>query len=95
MPIAHRRSAGLPQAMTCCALLLLGACSNGSNPAGPIADEAPPPPNLCTDPRPEICTREYVGVCAVLTDGSTRTAATGCTACSDPDVVGWLPGECE
>lgn len=75
-----------------CSLLLLGACSNGRS--TPVSGDAPPPPNLCADPRPEICTQEYVGVCASLSDGSTRTSATGCTACADPNVVGWRTGEC-
>ncbi len=77
-------------ALLCCALLL-SACSNGT----PATEPGSAPPNLCTDPRPEICTQQYVGVCASLADGSTRTTATGCTACADPEVVGWRPGECD
>ena len=49
---------------------------------------------LCEDPRPQICTREYNPVCATLNDGSRKTYATGCTACSDQAVKGWLAGEC-
>ena len=50
---------------------------------------------LCEEPRPQICTREYDPVCATLKDGSTRTGATGCTSCSDSDVVGYKRGACE
>lgn len=49
---------------------------------------------LCEEPRPEICTREYDPVCAVLKDGSTRTGSTGCTSCSDSQVVGYTKGAC-
>jgi hypothetical protein len=49
---------------------------------------------MCTEPRPEICTREYRPVCALHRDGSRKTQATGCVACSQPDVVGYRPGTC-
>lgn len=50
---------------------------------------------LCEEPRPQICTREYDPVCATLKDGSTRTGATGCTSCSDSEVLGYKMGACE
>ncbi len=49
---------------------------------------------LCEEPRPQICTREYNPVCGTLQDGSTKTGSTGCTSCSDPDVVGYKMGAC-
>ena len=49
---------------------------------------------LCEEPRPQICTREYDPVCGSLKDGSTRTGSTGCTSCSDPEVVGYKMGAC-
>lgn len=49
---------------------------------------------LCEEPRPQICTREYDPVCATLQDGSTKTGSTGCTSCSDPEVVGYKKGAC-
>lgn len=49
---------------------------------------------LCEEPRPQICTNEYNPVCARLKDGDTRTDATGCTACSDPQVSGYEMGAC-
>jgi len=60
----------------------------------------------CTDPRPEVCTREYRPVCARKDNGircvttpcpSTDlvTASNACTACSDKDVLGYTPdGAC-
>ena len=49
---------------------------------------------ICEEPRPQICTREYDPVCATLSDGGTKTGSTGCTSCSDPDVVGYKKGVC-
>jgi len=49
---------------------------------------------ICTEPRPQICTREYDPVCATLQDGNVKTYATGCTSCSDDAVKGYRPGEC-
>jgi len=49
---------------------------------------------LCEEPRPQICTREYDPVCATLHDGTTITGSTGCTSCSDPQVVGYRKGAC-
>jgi hypothetical protein len=49
---------------------------------------------LCEEPRPQICTREYNPVCATLKNGSTKTGSTGCTSCSDPEVVGYKMGAC-
>ena len=50
---------------------------------------------LCEEPRPQLCTREYDPVCATLKDGGSRTGSTGCTSCSDPEVVGYKMGACE
>jgi hypothetical protein len=49
---------------------------------------------LCEEPRPQICTREYNPVCATLQNGGAETHSTGCTSCSDPDVVGYKMGAC-
>ncbi|MGR9099908.1 MAG: hypothetical protein ACU826_05005 [Gammaproteobacteria bacterium] len=60
----------------------------------------------CEEPRPQICTQEYLPVCALRDTGircvttpcdSTewKTYANGCGACSDPKVEGYIPGDCE
>lgn len=60
---------------------------------------------ICTDPRPEACTQEFVPVCGVRSTGSQCsitpcpsieqfTYANACMACNDPDVISHSPGEC-
>ena len=49
---------------------------------------------LCTNPRPEVCTMEYDPVCGFTEDGH-RTYASGCTACSDKEVIGYKQGACK
>lgn len=61
----------------------------------------------CSERRPEICTQEYVPVCALSrTERDCVTApceaifervtkANRCTACADPTVLGWIPGACD
>ena len=49
---------------------------------------------LCEEPRPQVCTREYNPVCGTLQDGSTKTGSTGCTSCSDHEVMGYKMGVC-
>ena len=50
---------------------------------------------VCTEPRPQICTLQYQPVCATKKDGTEKTYATGCTACSDKQVVNYREGICE
>jgi Kazal-type serine protease inhibitor domain len=49
---------------------------------------------MCTDPRPQACTREYVPVCGSAKGGAAKTYGNGCEACADVAVSGWAPGEC-
>ena len=55
--------------------------------------------HLCSDPRPEVCTREYRPVCAdrVVEDARVEqvTRPNACEACRDSDVRGHRPGACE
>jgi len=59
----------------------------------------------CTDPRSQICTKEYRPVCANIDTGircvttpcpSTEkvTKSNACTACSDEKVFSYTPGTC-
>ena len=81
----------------CTTILLLalvtGGCASSHETTGDR--DATSTMTACTEPRPQICTREYRPVCATLADGSTKTYATGCTACSDPKVSGYRDLACE
>ena len=49
---------------------------------------------MCVDPRPEICTMEFAPVCGMRDSGEKESYPNGCGACSNQEVVGYLPGEC-
>jgi hypothetical protein len=60
----------------------------------------------CQDPRPEMCTKDYRPVCAIInttvlcvTDDCPLikevTYSNGCTACSDSKVIKFKPGACK
>ena len=59
----------------------------------------------CVDPRPELCTQDFVPVCAARDTGvrcvttpcdtlELTTYGNACSACSDPQVVGYDAGAC-
>ena len=78
-----------------CLLALVLGCSMASdttrpNPAQPETAGLTP----CPEPRPEICAQIYLPVCAETLDGKRKTYASGCTACTDPQVTGYRDGEC-
>ncbi len=50
---------------------------------------------ICKDPRPQICTLNYLPVCATTKNEKEKTYANGCTACSDKTVVSYREGACE
>ena len=50
---------------------------------------------LCPEKRPQMCTREYRPVCAQHKDGSFKTYSSGCTACANPNVIGYRNDACE
>ena len=54
----------------------------------PRADES------CTEPSPEFCTMNYLPVCGVRADHTSKTYSNDCSACSDSKVVGYNVGEC-
>ena len=70
------------------AAVLLSACSLVEPDPEPKVDVK------CTDPRPEICTMDYQPVCGVESDGSYKVYSNGCSACSNPKVIGYNEGEC-
>jgi hypothetical protein len=68
-----------------CTSVLLSACASKT----PLPDLT-----LCTDPRPQICTMEYIPVCGLRQDDSVGGYPSACSACADDNVTGWAPGEC-
>lgn len=76
------------------ALLVLVGCSSPASQRAPAPPRAAEPVISCVEPRPEVCTMEYVPVCATLASGGSRTYASACTACADPAVAGYQDGLC-
>ena len=82
-------------AVLACFALWLGGCATA---------EVPVSATVCSDPRPQVCTREYVPVCATRHDASCggsscdalekATYANACGACADPRVIFHLPNAC-
>jgi len=71
-------------------LFTLNACTTTSNQDRVDAKDK----TICTNPRPLICTRDYRPVCAESKGGRFRTYSNGCSACSNPDIVSYLEGDC-
>lgn len=60
----------------------------------PATPPAPPGQVTCTQPRPEVCTKDFRPVCGTRRDGTRRTYGNGCSACADQNVVSHIPGPC-
>jgi Family of unknown function (DUF5329) len=48
----------------------------------------------CKNPRPQICTMEYLPVCAQLDQGKIKTYASACSACADKNVKSYVENIC-
>ena len=73
-------------------LFVLSVCiQRGSEPTKSIKTSVD---TVCTEPRPQMCTKEYKPVCAMLKDGAEKTYSTGCTACVDTKVLSYTQGAC-
>lgn len=84
------------------AWLCLAACTEtGTLPPGELETGVA----ACVDPRPELCTQDYRPVCGLRDTGvrcvttpcdSTERVTYGnaCSACSNPDVLGYTEGVC-
>ena len=64
-------------------LILLSACASQ-----PVATTA------CTEPRPLVCTMQFLPTCAVLGAGRRKEFASPCTACADAAVTAYVAGPC-
>ena len=69
------------------ALLAISGCGSDSN-----ANDSITP---CEEPRPEVCTADYVPVCGTHKDGTKKTYSNACSACSVPEVQGYSEDACE
>jgi len=65
-------------------LLMLSACAG-----------RPEATTTCAEPRPVVCTMEFLPTCAVLAAGGTKEFASPCTACADKGVTGYVTGPCK
>ena len=87
-------------------LVFCCACDSTSPEQTSVSDIVSPLVTQCKDPRPQICTREYMPVCATKDTGlrcitepcpstEQKTYATGCTACAEPKVINYIAGQCD
>jgi|CXWL01.1.fsa_nt_gi cytochrome c5 len=76
------------------ALLFAAAAPAYAQQTPPAPPPAPPGQVVCTEPRPQGCTREYLPVCGTRRDGTRQTYGNRCTACADANVVNHIPGPC-
>ena len=81
---------------TFAALLLIAAPVTACAQQPPAPPSTPPRGNVinCTDPRPQVCTRDYRPVCGTRRDGTRQTYDNACGACADANVVSHIPGPC-
>ena len=75
-----------------CFLALLAAFSGCA--AQSPDSMAPSSATVCEEPRPQVCTMEYLPVCGNLSAGGMKTYSNACSACSDAAVAAWVEGEC-
>jgi len=89
----------LPHHFVLFSVLLIAANGCAATADDQSAAEADKDLVTCTDPRPQMCTMEYLPVCARLGEGGNaewKTYASGCSSCSDPKVTVYKPGgECQ
>lgn len=83
---------GVPVATLLVMVLALTGCQKtDTDPALPGADVAV----KCQDPRPEMCTLEYLPVCGLHNSAQGwKTFGNACAACREAGVVGYKAGEC-
>ncbi len=85
--------------------LFVVSCQSGSKQDGDSRGNPFQQYTECKDPRPEVCTQQHEPVCAKRDTGircvttpcpseENITITNACTACSDPNVYGYVPGEC-
>lgn len=87
-------------------IVIFFALSIASCATAPQKNTEKPELTGCPEQRPQICTREYIPVCAARDTGircvttpcpssEEKTYSNGCTACSDAKVLEYRAGACE
>lgn len=71
-------------------LAAIGCSNHDSGSSKPVSNSI-----KCEDPRPEMCTQEYVPVCGERMDGSRKTYGNACSACADINVVQYQADPCK
>lgn len=82
-------------------LIGISSCASSKKPETPTTSEY----KKCPDERAQICTREYLPVCATRDTGvrcvttpcpssELKTYSNGCTACADEKVLGYTANAC-
>ena len=69
-----------------CILALAGCAGQEANDSSAMTQ--------CSEPRPQVCTMEYAPSCATLIAGGQKEYSSGCNACADDKVAGYVPGPC-
>jgi hypothetical protein len=70
------------------------AAGCGASPTATKAVGDVDPITLCEEPRPEVCTMNYLPVCGALEGGGTKTYSNACVACSDRAATGYHEDAC-
>lgn len=73
------------------ALFVLSACSANET---PTANQQQQNRIFCQEPRPMICTMDYQAVCGEKKDQTKKSYSNACSACSNPEVVSYVPDAC-
>ncbi|MEH6825281.1 MAG: hypothetical protein V7629_15350 [Motiliproteus sp.] len=78
-------------------LLLLSGCNHTLQPGQQTT--APKQPAQCPQPRPETgqqvaCPMNYLPVCAIHADATRSTHANACSACANPEIIGYTDEAC-
>lgn len=67
--------------------LLLALCGCQTQPTDSAVTQ-------CAKPRPQVCTMEYAPVCATGIQGGEIQYSSGCNACADDAIAGYILGAC-
>ena len=82
------------QALLIFVLLVMSGCAATEPTKFNETRQDNPKRQICSEPRPEMCTQQYDPVCGQFSQGGNQTYSNWCSACSDKAVESYVPGEC-